>query len=400
MKHSIDNFIKAVIYKFTAVKPKRLVFSSYDGHYSDSPKYISQKIHELAPQYEIIWLLKKEFSYDLPEYVKWYDIDTFKAQKIRGSATALIDNVYCNRSFTVMENTIGNRLKANIFKFLYNKPNQPGFTTWHGTPIKRGGRDQIGNESISDFICPNVTMIVGNQHSIETLSHITFKKLNMKLIGTPRNDLLFDKKSYASLRKKLNLPENKKMVLFAPTFRNDGRDVEGKNIQRSGLNQIKEIDFEKLFETLHRKFGGEWIFVCRFHYHVSNLVDWDALTKKYNGRVINGNEFDEMAEYLACTDLLITDASSCSLDYSLTQKPCFLFFPDFEHYKNQERGFYLNLEMLPFPLAMNSCELLKNINDFDEEEYKINVEKMLSDMGYVDDECSSKRVVKYILDNL
>lgn len=399
MKQSFKNIIKALIYKFSKVRKKRLVFSSLDGHYSDSPRYISEKIHELDSSYEIIWLLKPEYAKELPEYIKWYDINTIMADRVRGSASALIDNVYCNRSFTMMDNSIGNRVKSKVFKFLYTKEKQPGFTTWHATPLKCVGRDQIGNETIQDFVCPNVTMILGNQYSIDILNHTTFYKLNMKLLGTPRNDILF-KNNLDEIKEKLGLPKEKKIILFAPTFRNDGRDVEGKNIKRSGINQIEEINFEKLFRALNDKFGGDWIFVCRFHYHVASMVDWKELETRYSGKIVNGNECDEMANYLICADILITDASSCAFDFSLTQKPCFLFFPDYQYYKTKERGFYIDIEKLPFPLSCTFEKLLDDVSKFDTEQYQTNLRKMLVDMGYVDDENSSVRVGRYILNSL
>ena len=186
------------------------------------------------------------------------------------------------------------------------------------------------------------------------------------------------------------------MVLFAPTFRNDGKDVEGKNIQRSGLNQISGIIFDELFASLKKRFGGEWIFVCRFHYHVSNLVDWDELENKYPGKVVNGNNSSDMAEYLKCTDVLITDASSSMFDFALTYKPCFLFFPDIDNYSNKERGTYIDPYSLPFKTSKSFKALVEDIEMFDYERYKFQVDKLLSNLGNTDDGHASERIAKYI----
>ena len=80
----------------------------------------------------------------------------------------------------------------------------------------------------------------------------------MKLLGTPRNDILFSHDEI-NMKKQLNLPNSKRIILFAPTFRNDGKDVEGKNLNRSGINQLNMIDIERLFRLLHDKFGGDWV---------------------------------------------------------------------------------------------------------------------------------------------
>ena len=160
------------------------------------------------------------------------------------------------------------------------------------------------------------------------------------------------------------------------------------------------IDIDYLFEALQCKFGGDWVMVCRFHYHVSDMVNWDELDKKYDGRVINGNLSDDMAEYLVCADILMTDASSCMFDYIITGKPCFLFFPDVDNYENRERGFYYPIKKLPFPISVNFKELLDDISDFDYKDYSEGVNKLKSDFGYYEDGESSERILKWIIEDV
>ena len=394
----IHFFIKYFRQKFTAAKKNKWVFTSFSGHYSDSPKYISQKLHEIDSTAEIVWLVKKDLIGKLPHYVQQIDIDSRDADKHRADAQVIIDNVYADMARNVYGKRLSDKLKAFLFKLCCHKKGRLIFTTWHGTPLKKMGCDQIGND-INDFVCEDMTMLMGNQFTLDIMKHLTFNKIDMKLIGTPRNDILFsDNDKICELKKKLGLPYDKKIVLFAPTFRNDGKDVENKNIYRSGLNQLNEIDFFKLFEVLKNRFGDEWVFVCRFHYHVEKMIDWNQLDNKYDGRIINGNIHDDMAEYLVCADLLITDASSCMFDYALTTRPCFLFFPDVEHYANVERGFYLEIESLPFPLAVTFDELLDEISRFDNKKYKYRIEHMISELGYADNPDSSQKIVEYILE--
>lgn len=391
-----NTILKLLKYKSKKTKKGLWVFTSFNGHYSDNPKYISQKLHDIDPSKEIIWLVKKDYLSLLPEYVKGLEIHTKQADNAKGAAEVIIDNVYGEKEYALFDRSIKSKFKSIIYRFLINKKKQTVYTTWHGTPLKRMGRDQLGN-TVFDFYCPNTIMILGNQFTLDIMKHLTFEKIPMKLLGTPRNDILFGNNN-KTLKEKLELPIDKKIVLFAPTFRNDGKDTEGKNVLRSGVNQLNEIDFNKLFRTLNEKFGGEWVFVCRFHYHVESLVNWDELNHKYEGKFINGNLHDDMAEYLACTDILITDASSCMFDYALTEKPCMLYFPDLENYKGKERGFYLDINELPFPVAKDNETLISNIESFDSENYKMKVKEMLERFGHIDDENSSERIVKYILE--
>jgi CDP-glycerol glycerophosphotransferase len=152
--------------------------------------------------------------------------------------------------------------------------------------------------------------------------------------------------------------------------------------------------------VLKDKFGGDFVFVGRFHNHVENAIDFSLFEEKYPGKIFNGNLHEDMAEYLLATDVLITDASGSMFDFSLTGRPCFLFFPDFEHYRSKERGVYLEVEKLPFPISLNFNDFCASITNFDNEEYQENIKNMHSELGYVDDANSAKRAAEFILETI
>lgn len=382
--------------KLTRVKKNMWMFCSFEGQYSDNPRYISEKLHEIAPGIEAVWLVKRELLPRLPDYVRGVDIDSPEAARVRASAEVIVDNVYGGKAYSRYGEGAAARAKAGLFNWLTSKRGQHTYTTWHGTPLKRIGRHQIGND-IKDFCCPDTTMILGNRYTLDIMREVTFGKLQMELMGTPRNDILCKEGDREALKKRLGLPAQRRILLYAPTFRNDGKDTEGKNLQRSGIDQLAALDMDRLFATLEKKFGGEWTMICRFHYHVAEAVDWEALERSYPGKFINGNTGGDMAEYLACTDLLITDASSCMFDFALTGRPCILYFPDLENYRGRERGFYVEVEQLPFPVAVDGDALIEAIESFDGERYAVGVKEMLDRMGFVDSEDSSERIVRYIL---
>lgn len=391
----IGNTIRNII---TAKKIKivenRWVFTSFSGHYSDSPKYLSIKLHEMNPSIEIVWCVSAQYKQLLPNYVVYAEYGSKEANEYLASAAVIIDNVYGGRAFTVFGNHMLSKLKAKFLRFGFYKKQQMVYTTWHGTPLKKMGRDQIGN-NITGFECCNIKMLLGNQFTSDIMKHLTFNKIPIEVMGTPRNDILFLNKDEV-IKESLGIPTDKKTLLFAPTFRNDGKDVEGKNLNKSGINQLNMINFERLFKSLHDKFGGEWVLICRFHYHVAQMVDWAELNKKYNGRIINGNLHDDMSEYLACADVLLTDASSCMFDFIITNKPCLLFFPDIDNYANKERGFYIPIEKLPFPLATNFDDLITVIKRFNNDEYVKGIDKIRSEFGYMEDGESSQRILEWI----
>lgn len=393
----ICNFLMKILLKCVPVIKGRIVCTSFDGHFSDSPKALAKKLKEIKPDADIIWLADAQRLPEAEKHFKTALIGSLKGRYYAATAHIRVDNVYGDSALSLVPCSKLSNIKQRFARWLTVKKKQKLYTTWHGTPIKRMGRDQIGN-CITDFLCSNGTMVLDNQYTLDIMAHLTFHKMKMVLLGLPRNDALFlDDTAKAELKEKLGLPVDKKILLFAPSFRNDGADVAQKNIRRSGLDQLEQMDFEKLFASLQSKFGGDWVFVCRFHYHVEALVNWEELTEKYPGRIINGNTYDDMAEYLACTDVLLTDVSSCSFDFSLTGKPCFLFFPDYQHYRDNERGFYCDINELPYPLSITFCELIHAIDHFDAGQYQRGLEKMYARLGFVQEKEAAEKIARYIL---
>ena len=388
----LRTIIGLLIYKYAPIKKNRFVFTSFSGHYSDNTKPISIKLHEIDSQAEIIWLVQKEYIPLVPRYAKAVDIESFSAYWYRGTASMLIDNVYGYRAIFKYSDDFLANVKFKINCFFHSKKKQPIVATMHGTAIKKIGRDQIGN-IVLDMFCPNTVLLLGDEHTAKILKRVTFEKIPIKVIGAPKNDVLFQKEN---LKKQIGLKDDKKIILFAPTFRNDGNDVEGKNVYRSGLAQLNEMDFALLFKTLSEKFGGDWVMVCRFHYHVEKMVNWAELGKKYPGKFINGNLYDDMADYLSCADILVSDSSSCMCDFALSKKPCFIFFPDMDNYGSKERGFYIDLYDTPFAVSRDFSSFIDNIMKFDQKDYDKKVNLFLKKIGSHDDGHASQRVVEYM----
>lgn len=393
----MKSIINCVILLASKIVPLRkvVVFRSFDGRYSDSPKAVSECLHEERPDIKQIWLVNKKTEGSLPSYIKEVRIGSYSAVFHSATAAAFIDNNYGRKGVNITENN--NKVYiSKLIVWLNTTRNQVNLSTWHGTPLKRIGSDQPGATAV-DFLTPPLVMTHPNRHTKTVLERITFRKIQSEVMGLPRNDILLKTGSTEDIKKKLGLPKDIKIVLYAPTFRSDGHDTDDKNIERSGLSQLKEIQFSKLFQTLTLSFGGEeWAFVGRFHYFVDNVIDWNNLSKE-DKRIVNGNKHEDMNEYLIAADVLITDCSSCMFDYALMKKPVFLFFPDLKHYENSERGFYFDIKQMPFPCATTFDNLISEISNFNEGEYEKNLEIMFDELGNEDDGYASQRVVEYML---
>ena len=90
--------------------------------------------------------------------------------------------------------------------------------------------------------------------------------------------------------------------------------------------------------------------------------------------------YPDMQELLCAADVLVSDYSSCIWDFSLTEKPCFLFAPDLSDYQC-ERDFYLDIHKWPFPLAETTEELAQQLLQFDLAAYTEAVREHLSKLG-------------------
>lgn len=391
----ILNLIK---YKFfTKINNNYITFISFNGKYADSPKALTKYIHDLDKSKMIIWLVNDINNNEIPDYVLKIKYGTKEAWDYYCKSKIIIDNVYCMHENYLGGNDLFHKLKYIIISFLKNKKGQLFYTTWHGTPLKKIGTDSLRSKS-TDFSCPNTTMILDNKHTADVIKKITLDKIKILLMGSPKNDILFDNKiKIEKLKKELSLPSDNKIILYAPSFRSNTDETN--DIERSGINQMNQMDIDLLINTLNKKFGGDWTLVCRFHYKVEEKIDWNNINKKYGDKVINGNLHQDIMEYIKCSDILITDMSSCLFEFALIEKPVFLYFPDLEHYKNEERGLYFDIQKLPFPYSTDFNLLIKEILNFDEKKYKNATKKFIKELGYTDKKMVSKEIAKYILED-
>lgn len=390
--------LKLLRRKFTRIDPNLLVFSSFHGKFADSPKVLTEPIHRKAPEKTIVWLLNDVNNEEVPDYVVKVKYGSKEADRYYGKAKAIIDNVYCDHEYYTQGTGLGAKLKFKFGTYLKNKRGQKYYTSWHGAMIKKIGSDSVRNKSYN-FSCANTTMFLDNKFGLDVMRRITQNTIKMKLMGEPRDDVLFsndiDKKA---LKKKLGILINKKAIIYAPTFRSN--DDETKNIRNSGIRQLEELDINKMLDILSEKFGGDWVFIARFHYHVEKAIDWAELNKKYRGKLINGNKSEDIVDYIACSDALISDASSSIYEASLANKPTFAFFPDYHHFADDERGFYFSIDELPWQTSLDAEGLYADIRNYDQKEYEKKFSEFREKLGFTPREPCADKIAEYILKDL
>lgn len=203
--------------------------------------------------------------------------------------------------------------------------------------------------------------------------------------GYPRTDLFFHAtlEHKKEIRQRLGILNNRKIVLYAPTFKGD----EGHALALSEGAEV--IDVNKVKEALERRFGGKWLFAKRGHQY-SQQVDIE-------GADCDWTKYPDMQEILLIADVLITDYSSCIWDFAIMNKPCFLFVPDLKIYRDEDRGFYIPIEKWPGIMVCKNSEWYDQIKAFNEIDYSKMVKDYLDMMGSFEKGSATKLVKERIL---
>lgn len=352
------------------IKQNKVVGSNMKGkRYGDNPKYVFDSIMKKDPSVDLVWLLNDTNNEDVPS-------------NVRIAKNSILSQVY---ELATAKVWIDSNAKQHGF---LKRKGQTYIQTWHGSyGLKKVGKD-LPNPSRIDldnvfYNFNRVDLTVSNSKRTSEIFRTAFDYQGELIeCGSPRNDIFFaEADNYIDKVKKFFNVEGKRIVLYAPTFRNDFR--------LSDYN----IDFDRLKESLAKKFGGEWVVLIRLHpYNLAQAKDFI----KYSDTVLNATDYDIMQELLVASDILITDYSSCMFDFVTTGKTCFLYADDIDKYK-KERDCYFELEDLPFPLARNNDELNSIIELYDQEKYSVDLKALFKQVGLSESGCASDQVADFII---
>ena len=210
--------------------------------------------------------------------------------------------------------------------------------------------------------------------------------------GTPRCDVLVNQraKKYQQFRKEYNIPADTKILLYAPTFRGGSQST-----KRTVNTEESTIDFERLVHTLEKRFGGRWFIFLRLHPQLAAKME-TLKTHQISERMIDVSQRPDMNEIIATADVFLTDYSSAIFEANMIGIPGFIYADDLEAYIADRGDLFFDMYKLPFPVALNNDELMKQIEQFDEEKYILKTEQLMKENGIFEDGKASRRVVRLI----
>jgi CDP-ribitol ribitolphosphotransferase len=263
-------------------------------------------------------------------------------------------------------------LLDNIFlpyAYINRRNNTKVVQLWHGTgSIKKFGQDANTGKlkELEKRANAKVTHLIVNSPSMVKLYSGAFGIKNKFIypIGLPKTDELLRRIKIIEAAKKnqdkeyifskYGIPKGKKLVLYAPTFRD---------------NEIDSPRMAELIKELDDKLSEEYYIGLRLHPFVA-----ETFQMEHKGRRICQMSFEkDINTLILASDILVTDYSSIVFEYCLTTRPMIFYAYDYEEFSNQGRGFYHNYKaFVPGPVASNSQEVIDliNKNEFDLERIK------------------------------
>lgn len=366
---SFEQFIKRWIPKLP-VQKNWVLFESHMGkQYSDSPKYIYEELLEGNKKFKYIWSFQNPDTVEMP------------GSAIKVKRNSLKHFYYLNRA----KYWIDNQGMANLAE---KKEKQVYIQTWHGTPLKRMGYDQKKLPSTREL--ENLKkqtdawdyLISPNAYTSKILKRGFRYAGEILETGYPRNDILIQQP--ANIKQKaqmeLGIPPEKRVILFAPTF----RDWDPNSFQKV-LDEV---------QLLSKEIDQDSVILLRLHYLLSDKISQFELP----ANIVNGSNYQDIQELYLLADLLITDYSSVMFDYALLKRPIILYCYDLEEYTTR-RGMYFNFtEKAPGPVCKTIDEVMYFLNTPDKlNDYNESLGRFVEEFGSLADGKASSKVVEKIL---
>ena len=366
--------------KIFGVNKNKVMFESFSGKsYSDNPRAVSEMLHSINQDIEIVWSFKDPESKKriVPNYVKCIN----KNNKLR---------------FLKEYATCASFVKNFSFSYIPKGAKQYFVQTWHGDRafkkvLHDSGYYKPGQRCLPEQIDGFCDLAVAGSDYGESQYRTAFLyKGEILKVGTPRDDCLVnvsDEKK-RRIRESLNIPEDIHIVMYAPTLRRAASDVHA-------VQETQDLDISKVLEVLDKNDNGKWICLVRAHSAVAGIGGIN-----YGDKVIDVSSYEDMADLLLISDILITDYSSSAGDFALLGKLLILYQSDREKYEENDRGFYFNMNDSPYYVAMSTNEIINIIENSNQSVVRKNCDAILDFYKTNETGMASKYVCERIINHL
>ena len=363
-RRQLDWFRGSIYRLFSSSKlSNSILFESFQGKViGDNPYAIFQEVLSRNPSFELIFTVGSKTK--APEGAKGVRHGSIAWLKALASSKVLVNN-------------------TNFPGYFRKRSGQTYIQTWHGTPLKRLGRDIVDVVPTGSYLRMMDReasfwdyLVSPSAYCSEIFPNTFGYKGTILETGYPRNDILINQSSKRDLiRRSLGIADGQQVVLYAPTWRDS---------QRTATGNWKPVNF------LTGSLGNNVTVLFRGHTNTHS-----AHSAQVAQGTIDVTNYINVAELYLAADVLVTDYSSSMFDFSVTGKPMIFLAPDFDEYV-AKRGFYFDFEQAaPGPILRDSSFLRKALESIDSQKGEYAQRYLAWQMKFnkLEDGLASKRVV-------
>ena len=378
------NILLSFLSYFIPKNKNQILMGSRDGKFVENTKYFFLYLVNKKSTLDFYWITKNKHLY---KKFKKLDYPAVYLYSFKGFKTILKSNF-------ILVNQLVN--DSSFFPLLPGKFNIMNLC--HGTPFKRSTIYDMKHQNFIEHTIKIILKKIYNQpfKSVLSNSEITsirrqeeFNSKKFPILGFPRNDVFFNNYLiFENYSNSLKLNQYSKVYLYCPTLRDKPTCKPFSDAFLLKLNQY-------LLET-------NSIFLIKWHPYEKNQYDIENFSQI---KVIS-KSVDDVYELLPCVDILITDYSNVSFDFSLLEKPIIFYPYDYEDYvKNVRNVFEDYFEEFPGPFVKNENDLLNEFSKIEsifknDKEYVEKYEKFKQKFQQYTDGNSCDRLYDYIMSSM
>jgi len=318
------------------------MFGAWKGNtFSDNPKYLYLYVLKFHPHIIPVWVTNNDSVY--------VQIKTAGGKVVKKDSFQALPYVFSAEAFfyTFNDSEITDYGNASALKV----------ELWHGMPLKKIG-----------YNCEPPQPEKGSHDILIATAEIFRSSLcsafgvpsdSIYITGQPRNDCFYERGSRKNVLSWMNLDKHNVVITYLPTFRNNFHS----RGQAGAI--ITELTRNMRFKTILEQHNA----VCLIKEHYNRLMyskDHIQIDRQDRISIISAiSDIEDIQELLCASDILITDYSSCYIDYLLLNRPIIFFCYDLETYKNTDRGFYYDFdEVTPGPKVRTVDQLAEELENY------------------------------------
>lgn len=333
----VMSFLINLLKFFVKEDDKLILFVSYGGrHFNDNPKclYDKMKIDERFRGYKLVWAFREPDKF--PTELNKIKIDTLQYYKTALKARVWITNVHIER---------GLNFKGK--KTYYLHTTHTVFPKLMGKHAVEAGCENFAPLCSCKFDCSCAQSEIERNLQSE-MFELPIEKVH--ITGYPKNDILdsFPEEKKKEIKKELDIPEGKKIILYAPTYRDEKNN-----------HQLCTINFDMWKSIL----GDDYLVLFRAHPIVVSMTKIDP-----NSQFVKDvSLYPFNTDLMAISDILISDYSGIFFEFGVQKKPMFCYAYDYVDYTKKRKLYFDIRDMIPGG-HMSEEELLNYIRNGNEQE--------------------------------